>query len=204
MSVDHDFYRVYIGYDSREDIAFQVAKHSILSNAKIPSAVEVIPLKLDNLRESGHYWRPVDELGSTEFTFSRFLLPELNNFNGWALFIDCDFLFQADIGKLFSFADPRYAVMCAQHDYTPTQRMKMDGKQQHQYPRKNWSSMVLWNCGHPSNKQVTKELVNDEGTTGAFLHRFSWLRDEEIGEISYEWNWLVGWYHEPEDGKPKA
>jgi len=204
LNVQHDFYRIYIGYDSREEIAYEVAKHSILSNAKVPSSIEVLPLKLDTLRESGHYWRPIDELGSTEFTFSRFLLPELNNFDGWALFIDCDFLFQADVAKLFRYADPRYAVMCAKHDYTPPVGQKMDGKQQHQYPRKNWSSMVLWNCGHPSNKQVTKELINAEGTEGKFLHRFSWLRDEEIGEISYEWNWLAGWYHEPEDGKPKA
>jgi len=204
LSVNHDTYRIYIGYDSREDIAYQVAKQSILEKSKNPALIEIFPLKLDELRRDGLYWREHDHLGSTEFTFSRFLLPELTDFEGWALFIDCDFLFQVPVEKLFRLADPRYAVMCAQHDYTPLEGLKMDGQQQHNYPRKNWSSMVLWNCGHPSNKQVTKELVNLETTTGAFLHRFSWLQDHEIGEISHEWNWLVGWYHEPEHGKPKA
>ena len=78
----------------------------------------------------------------------------------------------------------------------------MDGKTQSLYPRKNWSSMVLWNCEHPSNKQVIPSMVNNE--TGKFMHRFSWLKDEEIGQISHEWNWLEGWYKEPQDGKPKA
>lgn len=80
----------------------------------------------------------------------------------------------------------------------------MDGQVQQQYPRKNWSSMMLINCGHPSNHVVTKSFVNNEALTGAYLHRFSWLKDEEIGEISHEWNWLEGWYKEPKDGKPKA
>ena len=80
----------------------------------------------------------------------------------------------------------------------------MDGKEQTIYPRKNWSSLVLWNCGHPSNKTVTKDYVNDPNTTGKILHRFSWLEDHEIGSISHEWNWLAGWYKEPDDGKPKA
>ena len=94
--------------------------------------------------------------------------------------------------------------MCVQHDYNPTGETKMDGRLQSIYPRKNWSSLVLWNCGHPSNKIVTKELVNDPSTTGKYLHRFSWLKDHEIGEINHEWNWLVGWYEEPKNGYPKA
>ena len=82
--------------------------------------------------------------------------------------------------------------------------IKMDGQRQTIYPRKNWSSVVLWNCGHPSNKKLTKEMVNDLDLTGAYFHRFSWLNDDEIGEIKTEWNWLVGWHQEPKDGKPKA
>ncbi len=190
---------VFVGYDSREDIAYQVCRHSILRHQ--PHA-EVIPLKLSELRDKNLYWRPEDSLGSTEFTFSRFLVPHLSDYKGWAVFVDCDFLWEADIKELFDLADDQYAVMVVQHDYNPTNTVKMDGKSQHLYPRKNWSSMILWNCGHPSNRVVTPELVNSE--TGAFLHRFQWLKDEEIGSISHEWNWLVNWYKEPENGKPKA
>jgi lipopolysaccharide biosynthesis glycosyltransferase len=194
-------FRIYIGWDSREDIAFQVAKQSILDHATIP--VEIIPLKQKQLRKDGVYWRSVDQLASTEFTFTRFLVPVLNDYTGWALFIDCDFVAVDDVKKLFDQRNEQYAVMCAQHDYVPKEGTKMDGQQQHMYPRKNWSSMMLINCGHPSNKGLTKEVVNNEHITGAYLHRFSWLDDSEVGKISHEWNWLVGWYKEPEDGSPK-
>ena len=126
------------------------------------------------------------------------------NFKGWALFCDCDILFLENVENLFNLADNKYAVMCVQHDYTPKEGLKMDGKQQTIYPRKNWSSLVLWNCEHPSNKIVTKEYVNDPEITGKILHRFSWLKDDEIGSINHHWNWLVGWYEEPKDGKPLA
>ena len=203
-TLNEDRIKIFIGYDSREDIAYQVAKHSILKTANDPNKIEITPLKLSELREKGLYWRDEDKLGSTEFTFSRFLIPELCNYQGWALFIDCDFLFKQDVSKLFEKIRDKYAVMCVHHDYTPAEGEKMDGKQQVQYPRKNWSSMVLWNCGHPDNKKITKEVVNNPATTGKYLHRFSWLDDAQIGEISHEWNWLVGWYKEPEQGHPAA
>lgn len=193
--------KIYIGWDSREDIAYQVAKHSIEKYASVP--VDIVPLKQKKLRKDFLYWRPVDALASTEFTFTRFLIPELNEFEGWALFIDCDFVAVDDVAKLFAQTDDKYAVMCAQHDYTPKEGTKMDGQTQHIYPRKNWSSMMLVNCGHPSNKILTRQLVNDEDKSGAYFHRFSWLDDSEIGELSHEWNWLVGWYKEPKDGSPK-
>jgi lipopolysaccharide biosynthesis glycosyltransferase len=193
--------KIFIGWDSREDIAYQIAKHSIEKHSSVP--VEIIPLKQKLLRKEGMYTRPVDALASTEFTFTRFLIPELMEFDGWALFIDCDFVALTDVAELFAQANDRYAVMCAHHDYAPKETVKMDGQVQHIYPRKNWSSMMLINCGHPRNKKCTKELVNNIETTGAYLHRFSWLKDEEIGKLSHEWNWLVGWYQEPEDGSPK-
>ena len=194
-------FNIYIGYDTREDIAYQVSKFSILQRSK---NVSVIPLKLDDLKEKGLYWRGEDKLGSTEFTFSRFLVPKLNDYKGWALFCDCDIIFLEDINNLFNLKDDKYAVMCVQHDYTPKEETKMDGKQQTLYPRKNWSSLVLWNCGHPSNQKITKKLINEPETTGKYLHRFSWLEDQEIGSIPHHWNWLAGWYKEPIDGKPKA
>ena len=194
--------KIFVGYDSREDIAYEVCKQSIYNTASVP--VEVIPLRQDKLRSQNWYWRDEDKLGSTEFTFTRFLVPFLTDYSGWALFIDCDFIFKQDVADLFALADDKYAVMCAHHDYTPKEGEKMDGKAQLPYPRKNWSSMVLWNCGHASNKAVTLDLINHADTTGAYLHRFSWLPDKFVGKITHEWNWLVGWYKEPKDGKPKA
>ena len=185
--------QVFVGYDTREDIAYQVCKHSIETKSKL---ADVRPLKQQELRDAGWYTRPIDKLASTEFTFTRFLIPELTNFNGWALFMDCDMILTTDIKELFDQADPKYAVMCVQHDYTPKEGFKMDGQKQTIYPRKNWSSVMLFNCGHPSNAALTMDLVNDPEINGAYLHRFNWLKDEEIGELDHTWNYLVGVYND--------
>ena len=192
--------KVFVGYDPREDIAYQVCKHSIARRNK---EVLVRPLVQKELREAGWYTRPIDPLSSTEFTFTRFLIPELCDYKGWALFMDCDMILLTDIQELFDQADEKYAVMCVHHDYTPREGFKMDGQKQSIYPRKNWSSDMLFNCGHPSNKQINSSVVNNTEITGKYLHRFSWLQDSEIGQLSHEWNWLTDWYKEPEDGKPK-
>ena len=191
---------VYIGWDSREPIAADVCRHSILEHSSIP--VNIVMLKQDELRDTGLYWRDVDKLASTEFTFTRFLVPELNNFEDTAIFMDSDMVLTTDIAELIEDVDPKKAVSCVQHDYTPPEGVKMDGQQQLAYPRKNWSSMVVWNCAHPDNKKVTKQLVNNPEITGAYLHRFSWLSDRDIGLLGPQWNWLVGWYVEGRDGTP--
>ena len=190
--------KVFVGYDPREDIAYQVCKHSILT--KQPEAI-VRPLVQKELRDAGWYTRPKDKLASTEFTFTRFLVPELANFKGWAVFMDCDMILTTDIKELFDQADDKYAVMCVQHDYTPKEGMKMDGQKQTVYPRKNWSSVVLFNCAHPSNARLTQDMVNDLELNGAYFHRFSWLKDEEIGELDHTWNYLVGVYDDIETPK---
>ena len=190
--------KVFVGYDPREDIAYQVCKHSILTRQ--PDA-EVRPLVQKELRDAGWYTRPIDKLASTEFTFTRFLVPELANFKGWAVFMDCDMILTTDIKELFDQADDSKAVMCVQHDYTPKEGMKMDGQKQTIYPRKNWSSVVLFNCGHPSNARLTQDMVNDIELNGAYFHRFSWLKDEEIGELDHTWNYLVGVYDDIETPK---
>jgi lipopolysaccharide biosynthesis glycosyltransferase len=195
-------YNIYIGYDSREDNAYRVCVNSILQNASEPSLISIKPLNLKELRQANLYYRPDDPLSSTEFTFSRFLVPLLENYRGVALFCDCDFLFVDDVIELFDLYDHSKALQCCMHDYTPKSQYKMQGAVQHLYPRKNWSSLILYNCAHPSNKKLTKELVNSQ--TGQYLHRFNWLEDREIGQIPHEWNWLVGWYKEPKDGIPKA
>ena len=190
--------KVFVGYDTREDIAYQVCKHSIETKSKL---ADVRPLKQQELRDAGWYTRSVDKLASTEFTFTRFLIPELTNFEGWAVFMDCDMILTTDIKELFDQADPKYAVMCVQHDYTPKEGIKMDGQKQTIYPRKNWSSVMLFNCAHPSNAVLTQDLVNNPEINGAYLHRFSWLKDDEIGELDYTWNYLVGVYDDIETPK---
>lgn len=193
--------KVFVGYDPREDIAFRVCEYSIKS--RNPGA-EVIPIKQSELREQGIYTRPQDSLSSTEFTFTRFLVPHLTGYSGWAIFVDCDFIFQCDVAEIFKQAQDQFAVMCVKHDYSPQEGEKMDGCKQLPYPRKNWSSMILWNCGHPANAGLIPQVVNNENNTGQFFHRFQWLDDSQIGELSHEYNWLVNWYKEPRDGKPKA
>ncbi|HEV7251769.1 MAG TPA: glycosyltransferase [Mesorhizobium sp.] len=192
--------RVFIGWDSREPIAYEVAKSSALKHASAP--LDVRPIKLDDLAAQGAYSRAIDPLASTEFTYSRFFTPWLAGFEGWALFCDCDILFNGDLAELRNFQDPSKAVYCVQHDYQPKDSVKMDGKVQTSYPRKNWSSVMWFNCAHPSTRQLTPELVNRE--TGAYLHRMQWAKDEEIGALPTDWNWLEGWNEKPAQGLPKA
>ena len=193
-------FRIFVGWDSREDRAYQVCRHSLQTRASGPILVK--PLKQDALREQGIYTRNVDPLASTEFTFTRFLVPHLAGYEGWALFCDCDFLWLQDVFKLAQMVDDRYAIMCVHHDHHPPEERKMDGRLQTQYPRKNWSSMVLYNCGHPANAVLTPDLVNEE--TGLFLHRFQWLDDSLIGSLPVDWNWLEGWSNTPKSGFPNA
>ena len=191
---------VHVGWDSREDIAYRVCRHSLLRRASLP--VTVTPIRQDELRRRGLYTRPVDPLASTEFTYTRFFVPHLQGYSGWALFCDCDFLWLADIAGLVALIDERYAVMCVHHDHRPKEGWKMDRKVQSLYPRKNWSSMVLYNCGHPANAALTAEAANTE--SGAFLHRFQWLDDALIGAVPETWNWLEGWCGKPAGGHPNV
>ena len=181
-------FKIFVGYDPREDLAYEVCCHSLRKRSSIP--IEITPIKQSELRKSGLYWRERGQTESTEFSFSRFLTPYLANYEGWAMFVDCDFLYLNDIKELRDLVDDKYAIMCVQHDYTPKEKTKMDGVVQTVYPRKNWSSMVLYNCGHMKNKMLTPDVVNSQ--TGAFLHRFQWLEDHEIGSIPFVWNFLVG------------
>ena len=191
---------IFIGYDSKEDIAYRVCKQSLSRTSS--KELDIRSLKLYELVAKNFYTRGVDPLASTEFTYSRFLIPALMNFNGWAIFCDCDFLFFEDILTIFNSLDKKKAIYCVQHDYTPKEKHKMDGQQQTIYPRKNWSSFVVFNCSHPSNKKLTLDLVNSE--TGSFLHQFKWLKDDEIGSLDERWNWLEGWTSGHNQEKPYA
>lgn len=191
---------VYIGWDSREDIAYQVCRASLLRRASRP--VTIAALRQDELRHQGLYWRQPDPLASTEFTYTRFLVPALAGYRGWALFCDCDFLWLADVSELWQMIDDRYALMCVKHDHRPRETEKMDGVAQTVYPRKNWSSLMLLNCAHPAMGALTPDVVNSQ--TGAYLHRMQWLTDDLIGGLPETWNWLDGWSEKPEHGTPNV
>lgn len=195
-----------MGYDAREHAAFEVALDSLTRHAT--GQVVITPLVLERLRAQGLSLRPYrvhrnslwdvlsDAPQSTEFANTRFLTPLLAQ-AGWALFIDCDMLFLGDVAELFALADPRYAVMCVKHEHAGLEQTKMDACVQTQYPRKNWSSVMLFNCEHPANQRLTLDLLNTR--PGRDLHAFCWLKDEEIGELPPAWNWLVGVHPKPAD-----
>jgi lipopolysaccharide biosynthesis glycosyltransferase len=186
--------KVFVGYDSREDIAWQVCRHSIQRHSD--ETVDVIPLRQDVLRELGLYTRPQDLGASTEFSLTRFLTPYLAAQSGWVVFCDCDFLFLTDVNEVFEGLEPKKALYVVQHDYTPVHNVKMDGKQQVAYPRKNWSSFMVFNCDHPDVKALTPEVVNS--ASPAYLHRFEWIKNQDdIGGLALDWNFLEGEYSKP-------
>lgn len=183
--------QVFVGWDPREDIAWEVCRHSILSRTDARK-VSVTPLVQSELRAQGLYTRDIDTRAATEFSLTRFLTPHLAGNKGYAIFVDCDFLFLTDIQEVLKEIDPSKAISVVKHDYTPQPGIKMDGSVQYPYPRKNWSSFIVFNCAHPDVRALTPAIVN--AAEPAFLHRFNWLEDESIGEIDKGWNYLEGWY----------
>jgi len=178
---------VFIGYDNKEKVAFNVLSYSILNNSTKP--VAITPIALNNIKDD--FVRERNNLSSTEFSFSRFIIPHLMNYQGWALFMDCDMLMYEDIAELWRLRDDRYAVQVCKHDYVPKEKTKFLGQTQTAYPKKNWSSFMLMNCKKCT--QLTPNYVNR--ASGLELHQFKWLESEDlIGEIPLEWNWLVGEY----------
>lgn len=199
---------IYIGYDAREQAAYDVAVRSICRRARGPLP-RITPLNAQRLAENGMIRRPVDTRGhrydiisnapmSTDFAITRFVVPFLAQ-TGWAMFVDCDVVFLEDAAELFALADPQYAVMCVKHDFQSLTGTKMDGQAQVPYPRKLWSSVMLWNCDHPANKRLSLRDVNER--PGRDLHALYWLADNEIGALPPEWNWLVGVQPRPADAK---
>ena len=181
--------QIFVGYDPRESAVYHVLTQSIMNTATVP--VSIAPLHspmLDNFDGQ--------QDGTNAFIYSRFLVPSLMEFNGWALFVDSDMLVRTDIKKLWDMRDDSKAAMVVKHDYKTKFPRKFIGtpleSRNESYPRKNWSSMTLWNCGHPANRILSRKFVAEAG--GRILHRFDWLQDELIGEIPKSWNWLVGEY----------
>jgi lipopolysaccharide biosynthesis glycosyltransferase len=202
-------YAVYIGYDPREDAAFAVARESCKYYSNMP--IPVYGLLLQDLIEADLYKRPIefkpsaadkpvmwdvvsDAPMSTEHANARFFVPMIAK-EGWALFVDGDVMFRSDISKLFRKFDESKAVYCVHHEHKPKNKTKMDGQVQTKYKRKNWSSVIAFNCDHPANKALTLDVLNN--TPGRDLHALFWLADCDIGELDASWNYLVG-HSDPE------
>jgi lipopolysaccharide biosynthesis glycosyltransferase len=184
---------IFIGYDPREAVAYHTCVNSIIRHASRPVAIVPVALNLFNDYEETH------KDGSNHFIYTRFLVPHLMGFSGWAIFIDGDMIVRDDITKLWDMCDPYKDVMVVKHNYKTRMPVKYLGSKNEDYPRKNWSSVILWNCSSFPNRQLTPEFI--EKSTGAELHRFTWLDDSRIGELPIEWNWLPDELGENPDAK---
>ena len=173
---------IFIGYDHREAVAYHVCANSIIRHSSKPIALT--PLALQNMQD----YEEKHTDGSNQFIYSRFIVPHLMEYKGWAIFMDGDMLLRDDINKLWEMRDETKAVQVVKHNYKTKLNEKYLGAKNEDYPRKNWSSVILWNCGHPANAVVTPEFI--QNATGAQVHRFTWLTDNLIGELPIEWNWL--------------
>lgn len=185
--------RVFIGYDKDETVTYHVLSHSIMRHAKEP--ISITPLILNQIPELR---RGRDSKQSTDFAYSRFLVPYLCNYEGMAIFMDCDMLVRTDIKDIFrqsSLQNPPAPVSVVKHNYSPKETTKFLDRPQTSYPKKNWSSLMVFDCGQC--RVLTPELVNTE--TGMFLHQFEWT--ERVGEMPLTWNHLVGEYHPKPDAK---
>lgn len=175
--------KMVVGYDPREAVAYHVFCQTVLEKTTRP--VLFLPL----VQQSFEGYKETHSDGSNSFTYSRFLTPYLMNYRGWAIFADGDMVCNDDINKLWSMRDPQKAVQVVKHNYKTKSNKKYFGSKNEDYPRKNWSSLVLWNCEHPENRIIDPKFISQQ--SGSYLHRFSWLGDNLIGEIPVEWNWLA-------------
>lgn len=162
--------KVFIGYDDRQPAAYNVLQHSINKFTSWP--IMISALKLETL--------PIKRRGLTPFTFSRFLVPYLCDYEGWALFLDADILLLDDISRLFDLADDNYAVMVSKNEH-----------------RFEWASVILFNCAHEANKKLTPEYI--ESADG--LHQIRWCDENLVGDLPREWNHLVGYDKPRKDAK---
>ena len=177
---------IFVGYDPREAVAYHTCANSIIRHASRP--VAIIPLALNLFTD----YTETHTDGSNQFIYSRFLVPHLMDYTGHAIFIDGDMIVRADIAELWNLRDYTVDVQVVKHDYQTRMAEKYLGAKNENYPRKNWSSVILWNCQNPANKRLTPQFI--EKATGAELHRFTWIKDERIGELPREWNWLPDEY----------
>ena len=178
--------KIVVGFDQREAVAYHTFTQSIIEKSTLP--VSFIPLAIQTLAD----YKESHTDKSNDFIYSRFLTPYLMKFDGWAIFADGDMVCLSDIKELWDLKDESKALMVVKHDYKTKSHQKYLGNINENYPRKNWSSVILWNCNHPKHKILTPHFIANQ--TGKYLHRFSWLQDDDIGELPKEWNWLATEY----------
>jgi len=201
--------KLFIGFDEREALEYTVAHGSACRHALSPIQIEAVWMR--ELQKAGLYTRPVlqdPDTGAltdvisrapmaTSFAIARFFVPILARAErGLVAFVDCDVMFRKPIERLFDAHEPGKAVSVVRHDYRPDAANKMDGRAQTVYPRKNWSSVMVFDLAHPKIRTLTPHYLNS--ATGLELHSFSWLDDEDIGALPEEWNHLVGHSRHPD------
>lgn len=184
---------IFIGYDPREAIAYHTCANSIIRHSSQP--VSIIPLSLNLLQD----YTEIHTDGSNQFIYSRFLVPHLMDYKGHAIFIDGDMIVRSDIAELWALKDGAMDVQVVKHDYQTKMPVKYLGSKNENYPRKNWSSVIIWNCNAWTNRVLTPEFI--QKSTGSELHRFTWILDSRVGELPKEWNWLPDEYGPNPDAK---
>ena len=188
-----DSVRIYTGFDQREAVGWHVCLQSIIERTE--SQVEIIPLTERLGKKLG-----AGTDGTNAFTKLRFLIPYLCGYRGWALFIDCaDMLLMADVAELWALKESQYDVMVVKHEYSTKHPVKYLGQPNLDYPAKNWSSVMLMNCGNFPWRKITPEYVGK--STGQHLHRFEFLKPDRIGDLPIEWNHLVSEYEPNAEAK---
>jgi lipopolysaccharide biosynthesis glycosyltransferase len=184
---------IFIGYDPREAIAFHTCVNSIIRHASQP--VSIMPLALNNFQD----YTETHTDGSNQFIYSRFLVPHLMDYQGQAIFMDGDMIVRGDIAELWAMKDLGKDVQVVKHDYKTRMPVKYLGSKNEDYPRKNWSSVMIFNCQNFPTKKLTPEYI--QKSTGAHLHRFEWTTDDRVGALPPEWNWLPDEYGANSDAK---
>lgn len=184
---------IFIGYDPREAIAYHVCANSIIRNSSVP--VSITPLALNNFKD----YTETHTDGSNQFIYSRFLVPYLTGFHGHAIFMDGDMIVRGDIAELWNLRKSECDVQVVKHNYKTKMKEKYLGAKNDDYPRKNWSSVMIFNCGNFPTRKLTPDYI--QKSTGSHLHRFEWTSDSRIGELPAEWNWLPDEYGPNLDAK---
>ena len=205
MRLTPDMCRVYVGYSADEAMASRVAEASLRAHATMEHgfawqnilfrrlsrfSIHNVYTRETERREDGRIYDVISNAPmSTDHAIARFFVPFLCDYAGWALFTDGDVLCRRSIHDLFAGADEHHAVQCVQHPPLLGEGLKKDDALQLSYPRKNWSSVMLFNCGHPANRVLDLATLNQ--WPGRDLHAFKWLKDTEIGALDPTWNYLV-------------
>jgi lipopolysaccharide biosynthesis glycosyltransferase len=184
---------IFIGYDPREAVAYHVCANSIIRHASVP--VSIIPLALNNFKE----YTETHTDGSNQFIYSRFLVPYLMDYSGQAIFMDGDMIVRGDIAELWALRDLGKDVQVVKHNYKTKMTEKYLGSKNEDYPCKNWSSVMIFNCNNYPTKKLTPEYI--QKSTGAHLHRFMWTSEDRVGALPPEWNWLPDEYGANPDAK---